>query len=119
VYVSVSVQIECSWRCLTTRAMSLISYSCPLFNSTPLTSTRMLPQDRAISYSYTLRRGLNVDSYGIAVARLCGVPIHAITVATKLKRKLEDSIRGREGGDRVARAEYDSRTCANERVRTT
>lgn len=87
-YVSVSVQIECSWRCLTTRAMSLISYSCPLFNTTPLTSTRMLPQDRAISYSYTLRRGLNADSHGIAVARLSGIPIHAITVANQVRGRL-------------------------------
>lgn len=94
-------KIESLWRCLTTQTMSSISYSSSLFNSTPLTSKRMLPQDRAISYSYTLRRGLNVDSYGIAVARLCGVPVHAITVATKLKRKLEDSIRGREGGSIV------------------
>lgn len=47
-------------------------------------------QDGDIVYSYTLRRGINADSHGIAVARLSGVPEHAIAVARVIKDQLEE-----------------------------
>lgn len=46
-------------------------------------------QEGIVSYSYGLRRGLNGDSHGIAVARASGMPKRAVGVAAALKRRLE------------------------------